>query len=115
MKRKHRRAKLVGMIKLRNPERYTVEHGLLSPLNCPNCGAPVRGRECEYCGTVFSVGNGVDVAFDADAVGSAARRYTDSAERTVRHFNPETGRWEWVAEDPAKGVSTPALPTKMTR
>lgn len=21
--------------------------------NCPNCGAPIRGPECEYCGTVF--------------------------------------------------------------
>lgn len=84
MKRKHRRAKLVARIKLRNPERYTVEQGLLSPLNCPNCGAPVRGMECEYCGTVFSFGNDVDVALDADAVASAVRRYTDSAERTVQ-------------------------------
>lgn len=22
-------------------------------LNCPNCGAPVSGFKCEYCGTVF--------------------------------------------------------------
>lgn len=22
-------------------------------LNCPNCGAPIRGAECEYCGTLF--------------------------------------------------------------
>ena len=22
-------------------------------LNCPNCGAPITGCECEYCGTVF--------------------------------------------------------------
>lgn len=21
--------------------------------NCPNCGAPIKGRQCEYCGTVF--------------------------------------------------------------
>ena len=21
--------------------------------NCPNCGAPITGLECEYCGTVF--------------------------------------------------------------
>lgn len=25
----------------------------MSPTNCPNCNAPVRGSECEYCGTVF--------------------------------------------------------------
>lgn len=22
-------------------------------LNCPNCGAPITGYKCEYCGTVF--------------------------------------------------------------
>lgn len=22
-------------------------------LNCPNCGAPIRGIECQYCGTMF--------------------------------------------------------------
>lgn len=21
--------------------------------NCPNCGAPITGDHCEYCGTVF--------------------------------------------------------------
>ena len=24
-----------------------------SVLNCPNCGAPVTGDKCEYCGTVI--------------------------------------------------------------
>ena len=23
-------------------------------LNCPNCGAPISGSKCEYCGTIFS-------------------------------------------------------------
>ena len=22
-------------------------------LNCPNCGAPITGEKCEYCGTLF--------------------------------------------------------------
>ena len=22
-------------------------------LNCPNCGAPVTGEQCEYCGTII--------------------------------------------------------------
>lgn len=26
----------------------------LSITNCPNCGAPITGRQCEYCGTMFS-------------------------------------------------------------
>lgn len=27
-----------------------MEH---SKLNCPNCGAPIKGALCDYCGTVF--------------------------------------------------------------
>lgn len=23
--------------------------------NCPNCGAPITGMKCEYCGTDFEV------------------------------------------------------------
>ncbi len=25
------------------------------PTNCPNCGAPLSGSKCEYCGTVFEM------------------------------------------------------------
>lgn len=25
----------------------------MNELNCPNCGAPITGVKCEYCGTVF--------------------------------------------------------------
>lgn len=25
----------------------------MKKLNCPNCGAPITGDKCEYCGTVF--------------------------------------------------------------
>lgn len=28
-------------------------------LNCPNCGAPINGSKCEYCGTVFKKENGI--------------------------------------------------------
>ena len=24
-------------------------------MKCPNCGAPVRGYECEYCGSYFGM------------------------------------------------------------
>lgn len=24
-------------------------------MNCPNCGAPIRGAVCEYCGTSFEL------------------------------------------------------------
>lgn len=25
----------------------------MEPTNCPNCGAPIKGGRCEYCGTEF--------------------------------------------------------------
>lgn len=30
------------------------------PTNCHNCGAPLHGYKCEYCGTEYSA----DVAYD---------------------------------------------------
>ncbi len=30
---------------------------------CPNCGAPITGAKCEYCGTVFNF-EAVDRASD---------------------------------------------------
>ena len=24
----------------------------MKPTNCPNCGAPIKGGMCEYCGTI---------------------------------------------------------------
>lgn len=24
----------------------------MKPTNCPNCGAPLNGSKCEYCGTI---------------------------------------------------------------
>ena len=29
------------------------EYDIPKVLNCPNCGAPITGCKCEYCGTVF--------------------------------------------------------------
>lgn len=25
----------------------------MRPINCPNCGAPLHGNKCEYCGSEF--------------------------------------------------------------
>lgn len=32
---------------------YKRGRTIFSTTNCPNCGAPVIGRQCEYCETVF--------------------------------------------------------------
>lgn len=33
--------------------------------NCINCGAPLEGRKCSYCGTMYN-DSGVVAAFDKD-------------------------------------------------
>ena len=69
------------------------------PLICPNCGAPLRDSECEYCGSVFwtleSKHPPVKVEFEG--------------ERTVRVYDSESKQWVWVpdktsAEQPKVGV-----------
>lgn len=34
---------------------WKVEENMVQPtyINCRNCGAPVKGYECEYCGTKY--------------------------------------------------------------
>ena len=34
--------------------------------NCPNCGAPIKGHKCEYCGTIFDI----DKARGSDVTGN---------------------------------------------
>ena len=34
-------------------ESVGVPESLPTVTNCPNCGAPIKGNRCEYCGTVF--------------------------------------------------------------
>mgnify|MGYP004657774481 CR=1 FL=1 len=41
--------------------------------NCPNCGAPITGTKCEYCGTVFNA--------------EAANRAADGNEHCVKLDN----------------------------
>ena len=32
--------------------------------NCPNCGAPLSGWQCEYCGAAFYDFSSLDISFD---------------------------------------------------
>lgn len=45
----------------------------MKDLNCPNCGAPITGDKCEYCGTVFHIKQHKEVAqyVDCEPVTSA--------------------------------------------
>lgn len=39
----------------------------MKDLNCPNCGAPITGDKCEYCGTLFRIKVHKEVARNVDA------------------------------------------------
>ena len=63
--------------------------GVQEPINaisCPNCGAPVHGDECEYCGSVFKRKPAKIIAPDT------------TGHRTVRIFDPDEGCWKYVLE-----------------
>lgn len=46
-----------GMLSWIDPPKCCCDDGQARPrkksYNCPNCGAPVTGPRCEYCGTQF--------------------------------------------------------------
>lgn len=69
----------------------------MKSLSCPNCGAPVHGDECEYCGSVFP---------KADK--TIRKRKNSPGERCVRKYDPETQTWVWKAEaeNPLLAVKT---------
>lgn len=46
--------------------------------NCPNCGAPITGDRCEYCGTVFRKEKQEDKRIAADDFADALRNTFDN-------------------------------------
>lgn len=50
----------------------------MKSLNCPNCGAPITGRVCEYCGSVFEFHGARENAL-ADTRRKLARAQCESA------------------------------------
>ena len=36
-------------------DRYCCENRISYPTNCKNCGAPLHGSKCEFCGTEYPV------------------------------------------------------------
>lgn len=58
--------------------------------NCPNCGAPISGSICEYCGTVFPAN--IDkfagkpsllISFDDDGIMYIQGMYVDSIRKSL--------------------------------
>lgn len=50
--------------------------------NCPNCGAPITGRICEYCGTVHWQDNAINTA-DAGSLSTDSPKPASCAIETV--------------------------------
>lgn len=77
--------------------------------NCPNCGAPIRGVCCEYCGTVFEVEapvyqpvTSITFAFMynsadeyAELNGAPCTKY---GRDSIRYFDAASGTWRWRPE-----------------
>ena len=36
--------------------------------NCPNCGAPITGSKCDYCGTVFQKNSSPGIPYNGELI-----------------------------------------------
>lgn len=91
---------------------------LSAPRNCPNCGAPLHGCECEYCGTVFYASKAAEAEISDKYSSTSYLAHSAKERAAVRRYNdinPKLHSLEFVAENPAKAVSTPKLPMKYVR
>lgn len=59
--------------------------------NCPNCGAPIVGPSCEYCGTIF----------DLDYLKQLTRRRSDAEtyNKVVKELESYSCRLEFTCEE----------------
>lgn len=59
--------------------------------NCPNCGAPIVGPSCEYCGTVFYL----------DHLKQLTRRRSDAEtyNKVVKKLESYSCRLEFTSEE----------------
>lgn len=84
-----------NMITLRKPDTIVHDAASFTPRNCPNCGAPVRSGECEYCGTVFT----------SNSIAKWHPALPD---------NMDTFGFAY-SDNPLGSISTKSLPTKIQR
>lgn len=64
----------------------------MKPVNCPNCGAPITGQSCEYCGTRLedilrlASGKPVTITFELGGKELTVRFLLESL---TMHYEPE--------------------------
>ena len=69
--------------------------------NCPNCGSPISGVKCEYCGTTFldlvdiSTGRDCIVRLRYGDVIITGRMYVGNIDTEVEYADPVLGR-DWT-------------------
>lgn len=69
----------------------------MNKTNCPNCGAPITGLECAYCGTRLedilrmASGKPVMISFEMDGKEYTVKFLLNSL--TMRYDTDETGLW----------------------
>lgn len=60
--------------------------------NCPNCGAPIEGEQCEHCGTMFYDFGAVEIgkpAYFKFTIGSMVYTFMGIAGATITVLPPE--------------------------
>lgn len=45
-------------------DRVCCENRIAYPTNCKNCGAPLHGSRCEFCGTEYNFVSGLEAKFN---------------------------------------------------
>ena len=51
--------------------------------NCPNCGAPINGNICSYCGTVFYNQDYIDIR----------KAQIDKIQKEISYYNAVSSCW----------------------
>lgn len=76
--------------------------------SCPNCGAPITGCRCEYCGTVFRISK------DKKQIHEKCETHPEFWLRELHSISYE--KYIPVCDlNPASFVISPVLPTKVSR
>ena len=60
------------------PQTYSIQ---TFQTNCHNCGAPIKGPKCEYCGTVFNISVPITLQTIANEINEAKREFENSCRK----------------------------------
>ncbi len=67
--------------------------------NCPNCGAPLEGYKCSYCGTVFMEPVPTLEVYSIDPRIETLAAYTEQSYRRRKSRIPKEKLSEWAVNE----------------